>query len=159
PALADRVALLRTHGARPKYHHLAIGGNFRLDPVQAAVLAVKLAHLERWTTARRAHAAHYRELFAAAKLPPEVRMPAHHPSHVYGQFVIRPPRRDALRAHLHGAGIGTEIYYPAPLHQQPVFGGGSFPRSERACAEALALPIQPALARASQAHVVSSIEA
>lgn len=162
--LADRVALLRTHGARPKYHHVALGGNFRLDALQAAALRIKLAHLARWTDARRAHAAHYRELFAAATLPPELQLPAPHPSHVYHQFVIRAPRRDELRAYLADAGIGTEIYYPEPLHRQPIFaelgyGVGSLPVAERACREVLALPIQPALTRDMQASVVDRIVA
>jgi dTDP-4-amino-4,6-dideoxygalactose transaminase len=142
PALADRVALLRTQGARPKYHHVALGGNFRLDALQAAVLRVKLAHLDRWTAARRAHAARYRELFAAANLPPEVRLPAHHPDHVYHQFVIRVPRRDDLRAHLAAAGIGTEVYYPEPLHRMPALSTpGDLPVAEQACREVLALPV------------------
>ena len=162
--LADRIALLRTHGARPKYHHLAIGGNFRLDPLQAAVLRAKLPHLSAWTAARRAHAERYRALFAAAQIPPELRLPARHPAHVYHQFVIRAPRRDALRAHLADAGIGTEIYYPEPLHLQPCFAdlgyrAGAFPVAERACREVLALPIHPTLAAAAPALVVDQIAA
>ena len=162
PLLADRIALLRTQGARPKYHHLAIGGNFRLDPLQAAVLRAKLAHLARWTAARRTHAEHYRALFAAARIPPELRLPPPHASHAYHQFVIRAPRRDALRAHLTAGGIGTEIYYPEPLHLQPCFAelgyrAGSLPIAERACGEVLALPIQPTLTAASQALVVDRI--
>jgi dTDP-4-amino-4,6-dideoxygalactose transaminase len=143
-ALADRIALLRTQGARPKYHHIALGGNFRLDALQAAVLRVKLRHLTAATAARRAAAARYRELLAAAKLPPEVRLPAQHPDHVYHQFVIRVPRRDALRAQLAAAGIGTEVYYPEPLHRQACLEGlltVGLSRSERAAAEALALPL------------------
>lgn len=157
-ALADRLALLRNHGARPKYHHVAVGGNFRLDALQAAILRAKLPHLAAWTAARRAHAARYRELFAAAGVPPELRLPADHPAHVYHQFVIRAPRRDALRAHLTAAGIGTEVYYPEALHQQPVFAPSPpCPVAERACTEVLALPIQPALTGAAQAAVVDAI--
>jgi dTDP-4-amino-4,6-dideoxygalactose transaminase len=161
--LADRVALLRTHGARPKYHHVAIGGNFRLDALQAAGLRVKLAHLAAATDARRSHAAHYRELFAAARVPAELRLPPTQPTHVYHQFVIRAPRRDALRAFLADAGIGTEIYYPEPLHLQPCFAElgyrpGSLPIAERACREVLALPIQPALAAPAREYVVEQIE-
>lgn len=164
PAFADRITLLRTHGARPKYHHVAIGANLRLDALQAAVLRAKLPHLARWTAARRSHAAHYRELLGAANLPAEVRLPTHVAHHVYHQFVIRAPRRDALRAHLHAAGIATEIYYPSPLHLQPCFAGlgyrtGVFPHAERACDELLALPIHPALAADSRALVVDSIAA
>jgi dTDP-4-amino-4,6-dideoxygalactose transaminase len=163
-ALADRVTLLRTQGARPKYHHLAIGGNLRLDPLQAAILGAKLPHLPAWTAARRAHAARYRALFAAATVPPELRLPADHAAHVYHQFVIRAPRRDALRAHLAAAGVGTEIYYPEPLHLQPCFADlgyrpGALPIAERACAELLALPIQPALTADAQAYVVDQIAA
>lgn len=161
-ALADKIALLRTQGARPKYHHLAIGGNFRLDPLQAAVLRTKLAHLSRWTEARRAHAEHYRQLFAATRMPAELRLPAHHPSHVYQQFVVRAPKREALRTHLAGAGIGTEIYYPEPLHLQPCFAElgyrrGSLPVVERACSDLLALPIQPMLSANARAFVVDKI--
>ena len=164
PALADRIALLRVHGARPKYHHLAVGGNFRLDPLQAAVLRAKLPHLAAWNAARRGHADRYRALFAARRLPPELRLPAPHDAHVYHQFVIRAPRRDALRAHLAAAGIGTEIYYPAPLHLQPCFAelgyrAGAFPIAERACRDVLALPIHPRLAPDAQAFVVDQIAA
>jgi len=163
-ALADRLALLRSHGARPKYEHHAIGGNFRLDAIQAAVLRAKLPRLAELTAARRAHAAAYRELLAAAPVPPELRLPAPHPAHVYHQFVIRAPRRDALRAHLAEAGVGTEVYYPVPLHLQPCFEAlgyrpGSLPASERACAEVLALPIHPALTPSARAYVVEQIAA
>lgn len=163
-ALADRVRLLRGHGARPKYHHAVLGGNFRLDALQAAVLAAKLPHLARWTAARRAHADRYRALFAAAKLPAEVRLPAPHAAHGYHQFVIRAPRRDDLRRALTAAGIGTEIYYPEPLHLQPCFAGlgyraGSLPHAERACREVVALPVHPALAPDKSARVVREIEA
>ncbi len=161
-ALADRIALLRSHGARPKYHHIAVGGNLRLDALQAAVLRAKLPHLERWTAARRGHAAHYRELIAAAKLPPELRPPVDAADHVYHQFVIRAPRRDALRDHLRAAGVDTEIYYPSSLHLQPCFASlgyrtGAFPESERACREVLALPIHPMLPAEALAAVVDHV--
>jgi len=160
--LADRVILLRTQGARPKYHHVAVGGNFRLDAIQAAVLRAKLPRLDSWTRARRQHAARYRDLFAAANLPPELRLPAHHDAHVVHQFVIRAPRRDALRAFLADNGVGTEVYYPSPLHLQPAFADlgyreGSLPLAERACHTVLALPIHPALTLDSQAYVVDRI--
>jgi dTDP-4-amino-4,6-dideoxygalactose transaminase len=163
-ALADRIALLRSHGARPKYEHHAVGGNFRLDALQAAVLRARLPRLPALTAARRAHAAAYRALLAAAPVPPELRLPAPHPAHVYHQFVIRAPRRDALRAHLAAAGVGTEVYYPVPLHLQPCFAHlgyrpGSMPVAERACAEVLALPIHPALSAPAQAYVVEQIAA
>jgi dTDP-4-amino-4,6-dideoxygalactose transaminase len=160
--LAERIALLRTHGARPKYHHVAIGGNFRIDPLQAAVLRAKLPHLASWTAARRGHAERYRALFAAARIPAELRLPVPHAAHVYHQFVIRAPRRDGLRAHLAAAGIGSEIYYPEPLHLQPCFAElgyrpGALPIAERACEEVLALPIHPALSADAQALVVEQI--
>jgi len=162
--LADRIALLRSHGARPKYHHVVVGGNFRLDAVQAAVLRAKLPHLARWTAMRRNHAAHYRELFAAAQLPAELRLPGHVAHHVYHQFVIRAPRRNALRDHLRAAGVDTEVYYPTPLHLQPCFEplgyrAGSLPHAERACEEVLALPIHPALSADARAFVVEQIAA
>lgn len=161
-ALADTITLLRTQGARPKYHHKAIGGNFRLDPIQAAVLRVKLPRLDGWTQARRDRAARYRGLLAAAALPAEVRLPPAHDAHVFHQFVLRVPRRDALRAFLADNGVGTEVYYPSPLHLQPCFadlGGreGSLPIAERACHTVLALPIHPALTHDSQAYVVDRI--
>lgn len=163
-ALAERIALVRTQGARPKYHHLTIGGNFRLDPLQAAVLRAKLPHLAAWNAARRGHADRYRALFAAARVPPELRLPAPHAAHVYHQFVIRAPRRDALRAHLADAGVATEVYYPEPLHLQPCFAelgyrAGALPIAERACRDVLALPIHPMLAPDAQAFVVEQIAA
>lgn len=163
-AFADRVRLLRNHGAKPKYHHPAIGGNFRLDALQAAVLRVKLPHLADWTAARRRNADTYRRLFAASTCPPEVRMPSDAPDHIYNQFVIRAPRRDELRAHLLGAGVGTEVYYPQPFHLQPCFADlgyreGSFPAAEKAAAEVLALPIFPTLSDEQQAYVVETIAA
>ncbi len=163
-ALADRIALLRSHGARPKYHHIAIGGNFRLDALQAAILRAKLPHLAGWIARRRAIARRYRELLAAAAVPPELRLLADHPEHAQHQFVIRAPRRDGLRAQLARAGIETGVYYPEPLHLQPCFAtlgyrAGSLPVAERACEEVLALPMYPTLAEYSQAHVVDTIAA
>jgi dTDP-4-amino-4,6-dideoxygalactose transaminase len=161
-AFADRVSLLRTHGGRPKYYHQAIGGNFRLDALQAAVLMVKLPHLAGWTEARRVNAQRYRAMFAAARLPPDLVVPSDAPDHIYNQFTIRAPRRDALRDHLTRAGIGTEIYYPVPFHLQACFADlgyrqGAFPHSERAAAEALSLPIYPELSSAQQDYVVGKI--
>lgn len=161
-ALADRVTLLRSQGARPKYNHVSLGGNFRLDALQAAILRAKLPYLPRWTDMRRAHAQRYREMFLASSLPAEVRLPSDDGTHVYHQFVIRVPRRDALRAFLAERGIGTEIYYPSPLHLQPAFSDlgyheGSLPVAERACHTVLALPIQPTLTLDSQAHIVDRI--
>jgi len=163
-ALAERITLLRSQGARPKYHHLEIGGNFRVDALQAAVLRVKLERLGAWTAARRASAARYRDLFAAAGIP-DVRLPTtDQRDHVFHQFVIRVPRRDALRAFLAENGVGTEVYYPSPLHLQPAFAAlgyreGAFPVAERACHSVLALPIHPALTEISQAFVVDLVAA
>jgi dTDP-4-amino-4,6-dideoxygalactose transaminase len=155
PDLADRLALLRTQGAQPRYHHVAIGGNFRLDAVQAAVLRVRLAHLDAATAARRAHAARYRELLSSVA---DIRLPPADPRHVFHQFVIRAPRRDALRAHLTACGIGTEIYYPSPLHLQPALASPvSLPIAERACREVLALPIAPSLSPDAQSLVADAI--
>jgi dTDP-4-amino-4,6-dideoxygalactose transaminase len=161
-AFADRLRLLRVHGGRPKYVHHAIGGNFRLDALQAAVLRVKLPRLEAWTAARRRNADRYRRLFAEVRVPPELRLPEDAPGHIYNQFVIRAPRRDALRERLARAGVATEIYYPVPFHLQPCFRElglreGAFPRAEAAAREALALPIYPELTEAQQAHVVDRI--
>jgi dTDP-4-amino-4,6-dideoxygalactose transaminase len=160
-ALADRVRLLRTQGARPKYHHLALGGNFRLDSLQAAVLRVKLDHLDRWTAGRRERARRYRDLLTGIA---EVELPPVHRDHVYNQFVVRVPDRDRLRADLARSGIGTEVYYPEPLHLQPCFAdlgyrGGGLPVAERACREVLALPIHAGLTPASQERVADHVRA
>lgn len=164
-AFADRVRLLRTHGGRPKYVHHAVGGNFRLDAVQAAVLRVKLPRLAGWTAARRKNADRYRGLLASASgLPAELVIPTDVPAHIYNQFVVRAPRRDDLRAFLTKSGIATEVYYPLPFHQQPCFrelgyADGAFPEAEAAAREALALPIYPEISPAQQEWVVSRIAA
>ena len=157
-ALADALRLLRTQGARPKYTHLVVGGNFRLDAIQAAVLRTCLPSLAANNAARRSHAARYHDAFADSELvlPPSL------PHHVFHQYVVQTPARDALRAHLTAAGIGTEIYYPSPLHLQPAiaeFGyrKGSMPRAERACNELLALPIYPHLPRDQQDYVIEAV--
>jgi dTDP-4-amino-4,6-dideoxygalactose transaminase len=165
PQIADKVTLLRVHGSRPKYYHHMVGGNFRLDALQAAILRIKLPHLARWTQGRRANAERYRKLFAATPgIPAELRLPEPTPEHIYNQFVIRAPRRDALRDHLAKQGIATEIYYPLPLHLQPCFADlgyreGAFPHAETASREVLALPIYAELAEEQQAYVVTQIAA
>jgi dTDP-4-amino-4,6-dideoxygalactose transaminase len=166
--VAERLRLLRNHGAKPKYYHKLVGGNFRLDTIQAAVLDVKLKHLAKWTAARREHAAHYRRLFADRGLTDRVGLPeaphddAAHVRHIYNQFVIRVSRRDPLREYLTAQGIGTEVYYPVPFHMQECFRElgyreGDFPEAERAARETLALPIYPELSSDQQSYVVDTI--
>jgi dTDP-4-amino-4,6-dideoxygalactose transaminase len=162
-ALASRIAILRVHGMQPKYYHQQVGGNFRLDALQAAVLTVKLNYLDDWAAARRRNADRYRQLFAEAGLADVVVMPEDVPGHVYNQFVVRVPDRNALHAHLAAAGVGTEVYYPMPLHLQACFSAlgftrGAFPEAERAAAEALALPIYPELTADQQAFVVEAVK-
>jgi dTDP-4-amino-4,6-dideoxygalactose transaminase len=169
-ALAERLRLLRNHGAKPKYYHKIVGGNFRLDTIQAAALLVKLRHLDAWHKARQEHADRYRELFRQAGLVSSVELPdvvdatPGIRSHIYNQFVIRTPKRDALRGFLTVQGIGTEIYYPLPFHLQECFRdlgykAGDFPESECAARETLALPVYPELTPEQQAYVVDRIAA
>ena len=163
--LASQVDVLRLHGGRPKYFHAVVGGNFRLDALQAAVLRVKLPHLARWTEARRENAARYDRLLAEAELPAGsvATLPAQE-GHVYNQYTVRALRRDALAAHLEAAGIGTAVYYPRPLHLQACFAhlghrAGDFPEAERASAEVLSLPIFAELGEVRQRRVVAAIAA
>lgn len=170
-ALAAKVRALRNHGMEERYFHQWVGGNFRIDALQSAVLGVKLPHLDEWSAGRRARAALYRNAFARHALLSTITLPveifaesglANH--HIYNQFVIRAPRRAALRAHLTAAGIGTEIYYPRPLHLQECFRDlgyreGDFPEAERAARESLALPIFPELTDEQQEYVVAQIAA
>ena len=176
-AVAERLRVLRVHGSKPKYYHALIGGNFRFDALQAAIVAVKLRHLDRWTAGRQANAARYRRLFEAAGLAVPspanargivgeglVQLPYEVPGnrHIYNQFVIRVPRRDELQAYLKEQKIGNEVYYPVPLHLQQCFAylghrEGDFPESERAARETLALPIYPELSDQQAEQVVASI--
>jgi dTDP-4-amino-4,6-dideoxygalactose transaminase len=167
-SLAQELRLLRNHGAEPKYHHARIGGNFRLDALQAAVLRVKAPHLAAWTDARRRNADRYRALVREAGLESiaggPVRLPVEppHAHHIYNQFVIRVPRRDALRSHLDAYRIGTEIYYPVPFHRQACFADvpsarGAFPIADDAAATSLALPIYGELTPDQQRYVVDRI--
>jgi dTDP-4-amino-4,6-dideoxygalactose transaminase len=164
PDLAERMRVLRVHGGKPKYFHALIGGNFRIDELQAAVLRVKLRHLDGWTQARQRNAAYYDGAFAEAALHPRVVTPQVSAGgrHIFNQYVIRVQKRDELRAFLTERGIGTEIYYPLSLHQQECFAylghkNGDFPQSERAAAETLALPIYPELTTAQLGSVVAAI--
>jgi dTDP-4-amino-4,6-dideoxygalactose transaminase/acetyltransferase-like isoleucine patch superfamily enzyme len=161
-SLAARVRALRVQGADRRHHHVAIGGNFRMDALQAALLRVKLPHLDRWTAARRGNAQLYTDLFAAAALDEAVLQPPRQVAddHVWNQYVVRCPRRDALRAALAERGIASEVYYPVPLHQQPCFlgaGTAALPVAERLAAEALALPVYPELGEARLRHVASAV--
>jgi dTDP-4-amino-4,6-dideoxygalactose transaminase len=164
-ALHERMRILRVHGGEPKYYHSAVGGNFRLDELQAAVLVIKLKHLDVWTRARQVNADHYDELLSAADLGHAVQTPVRRPGrHVFNQYVIRARRRDELRAHLAANGVGTEVYYPVPLHAQRCFAYlehdlADFPNSQRAAAEVLALPIYPELTREQREHVIGQIAA
>lgn len=169
--LAERLRILRVHGAKPKYYHRMVGGNFRLDTLQAAVLNVKLGYLDRWTALRQQHAELYERLFEETGLVEQcsVRLPravykatgiAHY--HIYNQFVIGVSDRDQLQAHLKAKGIGTEVYYPVPLHRQECFNAlgyheGDFPEAERASRELLALPIYPELKEDQQHYVVQMV--
>ncbi len=164
PQIAATLKVLRMHGMEPKYHHTIVGGNFRLDALQAAVLRVKLKYLDGWTEARRRNAGLYRALLAERGALDRIRLPEDEPGHIYNQFVIRTDDRDRLQAHLRSAGIGTEIYYPVPLHLQQCFAHldhreGSMPNAESAARETLALPVYPELGEDQIAHVVDSIVA
>lgn len=167
--LAAKMRALRNHGMETRYFHKWVGGNFRIDAIQSAVLNVKLPHLDTWSAGRRARAAFYREEFRRLEVDEIIEPPAeafaesglaNH--HIYNQFIIRAPRRDELRAHLTAAGIGTEIYYPLPLHLQECFRDlhyreGDFPESELAAKETLALPIFPELREDQQRYVAEKI--
>jgi dTDP-4-amino-4,6-dideoxygalactose transaminase len=162
--LGHELKLLRNHGAEPKYFHKRIGGNFRLDALQAAVLRVKLPHLDGWTEARRANARRYDTLFAEAGLAPKVTLPRETPGyrHIFNQYIVRVPNRDRVRAHLAEHGIGTEIYYPVPFHLQECFASlghrrGDFPHAEQAADSTLALPIYGELTLEQQQAVVSAL--
>jgi dTDP-4-amino-4,6-dideoxygalactose transaminase len=161
PELADRISVLRDHGSRKKYHYDLLGMNSRLDSLQAAILLVKFRHLEAMAQARRRNAERYRRLFRQAGLEKSIVLPVQPQGlhHVYNQFVIRTPQRDQLREHLRNRGIPTEIYYPVPLHLQPAFAGlgyrpGTFPESEEASLQVLALPVFPQMTEEQQKMVV-----
>ena len=170
--LADKLRTLRVHGAEHKYYHRLMGGNFRLDAIQAAVLNVKLKYLNDWTHQRSRNASRYESLFNNSGLleTNQVQLPtamyAHtgiENHHIYNQFVIRAQERDQLRTHLRENGVASEIYYPVPLHLQECFGNlgyheGDFPEAERASRETLALPIYPELNDEQQTYIVDTIQ-
>ena len=162
--LAHEIRLLRNHGAEPRYFHKRVGGNFRLDAIQAAVLRVKLPHLSSWTAGRRANADRYRRLFEQHGLASLVTLPVEPPGyfHIYNQFIVRVPDRNRVRAYLTAQGIGTEIYYPVPFHLQECFAslgyaGGDFPEAEAAADSTLALPIYGELTEEQQDAVVRTL--
>jgi len=162
--LAESMRVLRVHGGKPKYFHAVIGGNFRIDELQAAVLRVKLKYLDGWIEARQRNAAYYSAAFAAADLSNNLITPRAvvQGRHIFNQYIVRVKNRDALKDHLTARSIGTEIYYPVPLHLQKCFAylkhaPGDFPESERAAAETLALPIYPELTPAQLDHVIASV--
>ena len=164
PEMADRLRILRTHGSRNKYQYEFLGINSRLDTLQAAILKVKLTHLDEWTAARRRNAELYRTLFRGSGLDDIVRLPPliQDRTHVYNQFVIHVRRRDELREYLRSRSIPSEIYYPQPLHLQRAFSylgynQGRFPRAEAACTQVLALPIYPEVTYDRIQMVVSAI--
>ena len=180
---AEKLAILRAHGSKPKYYHRVVGGNFRLDALQGAVVSAKLPHLDAWTEGRRRNAARYDRLFAASGLrvnttelwaaagkgwqgpaSPQIVLPSTVATrHIFNQYVVRVERRDALKASLEKDGIGTEVYYPVPMHLQDCLAflghrAGAFPESEGAANETLALPIYPELSDAQAEHVVQSVK-
>jgi dTDP-4-amino-4,6-dideoxygalactose transaminase len=164
---AERLAVLRAHGSKPKYYHKIVGGNFRLDAIQAAVVSAKLPHLDSWTAARQSNARQYDALFDAAGLAGGDDAPVTLPlvatdRHIFNQYVIRVSRRDELKTALQARGIGTEIYYPVPMHMQECFAylghrAGAFPESERAANETLAIPVHPELSAVQAEYVVNCV--
>jgi dTDP-4-amino-4,6-dideoxygalactose transaminase len=158
--LYDRLSIMRNHGSKPKYYHKYIGGNFRLDPIQAAALLVKLPHLDQWSEARRRNAAYYNEKFKNTVV--QTPYISHDCASIFNQYVIRVPRRDELVEHLRQKNIGCEIYYPVPMHLQECFKylgykEGSLPKSEKAAEEVLAIPIYPELTDQMMDYVAETI--
>jgi dTDP-4-amino-4,6-dideoxygalactose transaminase len=163
-ALAEQMRILRVHGAKKKYVHEMVGGNFRLDTLQAAVLSVKIQYLDQWNAARRQRAAEYRRLIAASSVASRVNTPVELPrrDHIYNQFIIRTARRDRVLDVFRRLNIGTAVYYPIAMHMQECFRDlgytpGSFPQSEQACLETCALPMFPELTREQQSVVVDAL--
>jgi len=158
---ADKLRCLRAHGSNPKYYHRVVGGNFRLDAIQAAIVSAKLPHLDGWTSARQRNANRYDQLFAEAGLP--VGLPTVVTDrHIFNQYVVRASGRDELQAFLRKKGVGTEVYYPVPMHVQDCFAylgytAGDFPESERAAKETLALPVHPELTEPQARFVVACV--
>jgi dTDP-4-amino-4,6-dideoxygalactose transaminase len=159
-SLYERMVLLRSHGARPKYYHAVIGGNFRLDPIQAAILLVKLPHLDAWSEGRRRNAAYYNQRFADSPVQTPYVLAECVP--IYNQYSIRVSQRDALAEHMKQQSVQTEIYYPLPLHRQQCFAWlgyreGSLPQAEAVAREVLALPCYPELPPQLQSYVADTV--
>jgi dTDP-4-amino-4,6-dideoxygalactose transaminase len=163
--MVAKLRLIRVHGSRKKYHHEILGTNSRLDAIQAAILRVKLHHLGKWTEGRRSRAEKYRTILSSGNVRGKIQLPVVNDTkfyHVYNQFTLRCPERNALKDHLKMSGIPSEIYYPLPLHLQPAFGylgyiTGQFPEAERASREALSLPVYPELTDSQQEFIAASI--
>lgn len=160
--LAEKIAKLRNHGSHPKYYHDLIGGNFRLDAIQAAVLLAKLPHLDQWHGERQANARYYDEQLAGLNTLQTPVIQEDRDFHIYNQYVIRAERRDEFKAFLSSRDIATEVYYPVPFHEQNCFEylgyrKGEFPVAERSAESTLAIPIYPELTREMQDHVIASI--
>lgn len=158
---AEKLRVIRGHGSKPKYYHKIVGGNFRLDALQAAIVTAKLRHLDEWTAGRQRNAKKYDQLFAQAGLP-VVTPSVVANRHIFNQYVIRVQDRNELQAHLQKKGIGTEVYYPVPMHLQECFAylgvkPGAFPESERAAKETVALPVYPEVSEPQLQYVVESI--
>ncbi len=163
PKLAEALRMLRVHGAKPKYYHSIVGGNFRLDALQASVLRVKLKYLASWTEARRKNAERYRLMFEEKGLLEWASLPEDVPGHIYNQFVVRVSDRDGLQEFLGQRGVATEVYYPLPLHCQECFQNlghrrGGFPEAEAAAEQSLALPVYPELTADQQRYIVDQIK-
>lgn len=162
-AFRDKLINLRNHGMNPKYYHSIIGGNFRIDALQAGILRVKLPHLDYWTTLRQSHAQYYRDQFTKRGLTSIITLPTITSGrHIFNQFIIRVPNRDGLIEHLRQLQIGCEIYYPLSLHQQHCFAylgykAGDFPHAEKAAAETLALPVYPELTQDQLDIVIDAV--
>jgi dTDP-4-amino-4,6-dideoxygalactose transaminase len=164
--LSDKLYQLRVHGAEPKYYHKIIGGNFRIDAIQAAILSVKMEYLDSWTEARQKNAADYSQLFRGFGLNEQIGLPKalDHYRHIYNQYVIRVPERNKLMQYLKAHHVGCEIYYPVALHNQECFSylnysPGDFPHAEKAAEETLAIPIYPELSMEQKSYVVEKIRA
>ncbi len=166
-ALLEKCKVLRVHGAKVKYHHTILGGNFRLDAIQAAILNIKLKFLDEWAQKRREHADDYDRLFAQSGLEAEgfLTTPKRidQAEHVFNQYTIQTEKRDELKKHLHAKGIETMIYYPSPLHTQPCFSDlgyqvGDFPHAEKACKEVISIPVYPELTLEQQSYIVDQIK-